>query len=85
MVKQVIWSPRALSDRKEILKYWRQRNKSNVYSKKLNQLFKESIKIIVDFPKIGRATDEALIRIKMVRDYLIFYEETDAQILILTI
>jgi hypothetical protein len=39
--------------------------KSNSYSKKLNQLFKESVKIITDFPQIGKSTDEANTRIKM--------------------
>ena len=85
MAKQVIWSFRAQSDRKGILNYWRQRNKSKAYSKKLNQLFKESIKIITDFPQIGKLTDDINTRIKIVKDYLIIYEETETQILILTI
>jgi addiction module RelE/StbE family toxin len=81
MAKQIVWSHRAQRDRKEILNYWRVRNKSNTYSKKLNQLFKESIKIITDFPQIGKLTDIANIRIKIVKDYLILYEETEMQIL----
>ena len=85
MVKQVIWSLRAQNDKKEILDYWRQRNKSNTYSKKLNELFKESIKIILDFPQIGKVTDDTKARIKIVRDYLIIYEETETKIFILTI
>lgn len=85
MAKQVVWSFRAQSDRKEILNYWQQRNKSNFYSKKLNQLFKESIKIIADFPQIGKPTDSINTRVKIVKDYLIIYEETETQILILTI
>jgi len=51
----------------------------------LNRLFKESIKIITDFPQIGKPTDEADTRIKIVKDYLIVYEETQTQIVILTI
>ena len=85
MAKQVIWSLSAQNDKKEILDYWKQRNKSNTYSKKLNELFKESIKIILDFPQIGKVTDDTKARIKIVRDYLIIYEETETQILILTI
>ena len=85
MVKQVIWSLRAQTDRQHILKYWTQRNKSNTYSKKLNQLFKEAVKIIKDFPQIGKQTDDQNTRIKIVRDYLIIYEETESQICILTI
>ncbi len=85
MVKQVIWSLRAQADKKNILHYWRQRNQSNTYSKKLNQLFKEAIRIICDFPQIGKQTDDKTARIKIVRDYLIIYEETESQIYILTI
>lgn len=85
MAKQVIWSLRAQQDKREILNYWRQRNKSNAYSKKLNELFKEAVKIITDFPQIGRVTDDATARIKIVRDYLIIYEETETNICILTI
>jgi plasmid stabilization system protein ParE len=85
MAKQVIWSLRAQNDKKEILDYWRQRNKSNSYSKKLNELFKESIKIILDFPQIGKVTNDTKARIKIVRDYLIIYEDTETQLFILTI
>jgi toxin YoeB len=85
MAKQVIWSHKAQNDKKVILNYWRQRNKSNTYSKKLNELFKESIRIILDFQQIGKVTDDTKARIKIVRDYLIIYEETETQIFILTI
>jgi plasmid stabilization system protein ParE len=82
MVKQVIWSLKAHHDRKQILDYWRARNKSNTYSEKLNSLFKEAIRIITDFPKIGKPTDIENVRIKIVRDYFIFYEEGEQYIYI---
>ena len=85
MAKQVVWSLRAQDDRKNILSYWRQRNKSNTYSKKLNLLFKEAVNTIRDFPKIGKLTDDRNARIKVVRDYLIIYEETETTIFILTV
>jgi len=85
MAKQVVWSLRAQTDRKEILNFWILKNKSNTYSKKLNELFKESIRIIADFPQIGKCTNDANTRVKIVKDYLIIYEETLDQILILTI
>lgn len=85
MAKQVVWSLRAQAERKQILDYWRKRNKSNVYSKKLSLLFKESIKIIKDFPQVGKLTNDPNTRIKIVKDFLIIYEETETQIFILTI
>jgi addiction module RelE/StbE family toxin len=85
MAKQVVWSLRAQDDRKNILSYWRQRNKSNTYSKKLNLYFKEAVNTIRDFPQIGKLTDDRNARIKVVRDYLIIYEETETTIYILTV
>ncbi len=40
---------------------------------------------IRDFPKIGKLTDDRNARIKVVRDYLIIYEETETTIYILTV
>lgn len=86
MVKQIIWSRRAQTDRKEILKYWNKRNKSKLFSKKLNELFKEAVKLIAEHPEMGKPTDIKNVRSKIVRDYLMIYEVNDKdQLLILTI
>lgn len=86
MVKQIIWSRRAQTDRKEILKYWNKRNKSKLFSKKLNELFKEAVKLIAEHPEMGKPTDIKNVRSKIVRDYLMIYEFNDKdQLLILTI
>lgn len=85
MAKQVIWSLRAQKDKKEILEYWYQRNKSNRYSLKLNQLFKEAIQLLREHPYIGRATDDTTVRIKIVKEYLLIYEVTETSINILSI
>jgi addiction module RelE/StbE family toxin len=85
MAKQIIWTERAQNDRKMILDYWRQRNKSATYSRKLNQLFIEAIRIISDYPHIGKPTNDKSARIKIVKDYLIIYQEMETEIFILTI
>ena len=36
MVREIIWSESAKTDRIEILNYWLNRNKSNIYPNKLN-------------------------------------------------
>lgn len=50
MAKQIIWSLRAQKNKKEIFKYWTNRNKSTRYSKKLNQLFKDAIQVRREHP-----------------------------------
>jgi addiction module RelE/StbE family toxin len=85
MARKIIWSNRAREDRKAILSYWNNRNKSNVYSKKLNWLFKETISFLSEHPQIGRKTILENIHVKVVRDYLIIYEVTEFEIVIHTI
>ena len=85
MAKQIIWSLQAQNDRKEILTYWFVRNKSNTYGKKLNLLIRKAIKLISLYPYIGFKTDVENVRVKLVRDYLIFYQEGEEQIFILSI
>lgn len=85
MAKKIIWSIKAQNDRINIFTYWNNRNKSNTYSKKLNQLFIESIKILALHPNIGKQTDVNNVRIKIVRDYFIIYEIINNHLMILTI
>jgi addiction module RelE/StbE family toxin len=85
MAKQIIWSLRAQNDRKEIFEYWNNRNKSTTYSKKLNRLIKNSLQLISKYPLIGKKTDKENIRVKILKDYLIIYEVTEKQIIVLTI
>jgi len=85
MVKKIGWSATAQNDRKEILLYWKQRNKSDSYSKKLNYLFNEATNLIAKFPKVGKPSGYNNTRIKVVRDYLIVYKEYENLILIVTV
>lgn len=85
MAKQIIWSRKAQNDRKEILDFWINHNQSNTYSEKLDRKFREAIILIKHYPKIGKLTDDQKARIKIVKDYLLIYEETESNINILTI
>jgi len=85
MVKQIIWSKRAKEDKRDILKYWLRRNKSNVYPIKLNKLLKETVFWIVENPSVRRKTDYQGIFVKIVKDYQIIFEENETTIFILTI
>ena len=85
MAKRVIWTKNTQKERSDILRYWAERNKSTVYSKKLNKLFKESINSLKIKPEIGRKSDIENVRIKIVRDYLIFYETTKDILYVLSV
>ena len=85
MVKQIIWSFLAQEDRKAILEYWINRNKSVTYSKRLNQIFEDTAELLSKHPKIGKKTEYPDIRIKIVKNYFVTYRETETTIEILTI
>lgn len=83
--RKVIWTLKANIERKEILEYWILRNKSKTFSVKLNKLIVETIKLLAEHPTIGRKTDIKDVRVKIVRDYLIFYEFSKFELIILSI
>lgn|SRR5690606_126697 len=86
MVKRrIVWTKSAHLERIEILNYWFNKTKSKPYSKKLNKLFSETIKLLCTHPEIGRITKDNSIRITIVRDYLIFYEFTTTELIILSV
>lgn len=60
--------------------------KCNKYNIILNTLFKEAVKLISDYPKIGKLSDDKNVRLKIVTDYFIVYEmDNENQLIILTI
>lgn len=85
MAGEIIWSPKAKSELIEILEYWVNRNKSNVYSLKINQLIQEQLIFILEFPKIGRKTDIKIVYVKIIIDYLLYYEIEKGNLHVLTI
>ena len=85
MAKKITWSETAQNNRKEILLYWINRNKSLTYSRKLNKLFNDAAEIIATYPKIGKPSGYKDSRIKIVRDYRLIYKEFETFISIITI
>lgn len=77
MAKQIVWTAIAQSDRQQLFEYWNNRNKSSIYSKKLNALFISSLNLIAIKPYIGRRTSMNNVRVKVVKDYFLFYEFTE--------
>ena len=83
--KKIVWSLKAQEDRLKILEYWIVNNKSKTYSEKLLDLFIQASELIAEYPKIGKPTDIDNVRFKIVKEYLLFYEETEYQINILLV
>ncbi len=85
MARQIKWTFTAQQERREILEYWVKHNKSKTYSRKLNKLIISSIQEVSKNPSIGRKTEFVNVRVKIVRDYLLFYEVTPTVIFVLSV
>jgi plasmid stabilization system protein ParE len=85
MAKEIRWSLRANKDRFEIEDYWTNRNKSNAYSLKLDQIFRASVNRLADIPDLGIKTKYPNTRFIIVGDYLIYYRNLPEYIEIVTI
>lgn len=73
MAKRLIWSQNAKISREKILEYWIQRNKSKLYSTKLNMLFSEGAEQISAFPFSGILIENEIYRGKLIQDYYLLY------------
>jgi plasmid stabilization system protein ParE len=85
MAKEVIWTEAAVKDRFKIYLFWLEHNKSDTYSKKLEQLFQKSAELISLFPEIGTPTNHLELRVKIVRGYALFYKNSESTIEIIRI
>jgi plasmid stabilization system protein ParE len=83
--RRIIWSNRAKKKRFEILKFYTENNKSNTYSKKLNQKFNKEIRLLTEYPNLGIKTDFIGIRGLIIDHFIIFYENNYNKIIIHTI
>jgi toxin YoeB len=84
MVKKIIWTSRAQQERKDIFDYWNFRNQSFDYSIKLNELIKQTVDFLSQHPKTGRVTENENLRMHRIQNYLLFYEETESEIYIVS-
>jgi toxin YoeB len=86
VTRKIVWTQKANQERKEILAYWIERNQSKAYSIKLNKLIKESLRLAAQYPNTGKKTTlKKNVRVKIVRDYLLFYEINETTLVVLTI
>ncbi|MBK5214702.1 MAG: hypothetical protein JJE55_13685 [Flavobacteriaceae bacterium] len=61
--REIRWTVRATQDKLAIYEYWTNRNKSTLYTEKLESLFNETMKIAAIFPFVGIQTEIIDVRI----------------------
>ncbi|MCF6295324.1 MAG: type II toxin-antitoxin system RelE/ParE family toxin [Flavobacteriaceae bacterium] len=83
MAKLIIyWTQTALKQRNYIFEYWNTRNKSNIYSKKLNLSIKERTVLLKTNHKLGKKTEFNNTRVLSLGHYSILYKKDSLKIII---
>ena len=85
MAYKIVWTEKANIERQRILQFWVDNNKSKTFSLKLNKLFISAIRDLSKKPNIGRKSEIENVRVKIVREYLIFYETVKTDLVILSV
>ncbi|MDR6967616.1 toxin YoeB [Flavobacterium arsenatis] len=83
--RKIVWTSFARKSRTSIFLYWNKRNKSNIYSKKLNVLFQESLNQLTFFPESSIKSENLNVRLKIVSHFEIVYSITETHIFVLDI
>ncbi len=80
--RSVVWTETAIKQRREILKYWTIRNQSTLYAKKLIELIKKRIDLILKNPYAEKLTNHLDTREAAMGNFSIYYKITDSKIFI---
>ena len=83
--RKIDWTINAVLTKRSIFQYWNLRNKSTVYSKKLNQLFIATLRTVENSPEASIAIKNENIRAILVKDYYLIFEITVSTIKVLDI
>ena len=83
--RKIVWTDFAKESKYAIFLYWNQRNKSTTYSRKLNALFQQSLKQIVNFPESSIESNDINVRLKIANHFELIYHISSTQITILDI
>jgi plasmid stabilization system protein ParE len=80
--KKIVWTETAARQRRSILEYWLQRNKSPTYSRKLLQISNEKATQVATNPLLYKAADFPDTRVASLGHFSMFYKVTDNSIII---
>lgn len=85
MVKKIVWTPQARTDRYDILKYYDSQGTPKQTLKKMNSKITTIIQKLGQFPYLGKPFGEFSERIIYKDSYSIIYKEEDNSIIVLQI
>lgn len=81
---KIIWSNIAITQRNKVFEYWNNRNKSNLYSQKINKSIYEKIDLLRLNPYAGKFGDLKPFRICHLGNYSLVYRYSESVIYIIS-
>jgi toxin YoeB len=85
MALNVIWTFTARDERREILRFYRERNGNSKYSKELARRFDAYMALVAEEELLGKRTDMGNVRCLFVLDYSLFYTIKNEQVIVLSL
>lgn len=85
VTRRIVWTSTAKNQLIDILEFFNFRNKSNLYSQKLNKKFQTELNLLILQPNIGKKTNKINVRGLLIESYFIFYEINEKHIIILSV
>jgi plasmid stabilization system protein ParE len=81
--RKIIWTETAAKQRREILRYWTERNRSTIYAEKLIEITASHLKIISKNPHLYKETSMNQIRESAMGHFSIYYKTSPNQIIVM--
>jgi plasmid stabilization system protein ParE len=81
--RKIVWTETAAKQRREILKYWTERNQSTTYAKKLIEITAKHLKVISRNPEAFKETEMNEVRESAMGHFSLYYKITPDQIIVM--
>ena len=81
--RKIVWTETAAKQRREILRYWTERNGSTIYAEKLIQITTKHLRVISKNPEAHKATEIDQVRESAMGHFSLYYKITSEQIIVM--
>lgn len=81
--REIVWTETAARQRREILRYWKERNASPTYSIKLVKIIASHLKTISKNPKAFKEVEFEDVRESALGHFSLYYRYTEKQLIVM--
>ena len=81
--RKIVWTETAAKQRREILRYWTERNKTTTYAEKLIEITAKHLKVISKNPEAFKETEFDEVRESAMGHFSLYYKIIADQIIVM--